>query len=449
MKSKNKKMYSIVLAFMLLFNSFNSVIADDVTYDFTNREEYYKTYCNIDLSTMSKNDQDVCLKFKTYLEDKIKLNQLEIEAKNNEFQDLKIQVNEILPRLEQLNTEKSLLESQIASLTKVTDGIDAEIYALTKQIIVANEKIFNAEKEKRQMLPVSILDKAGLSRFTELEKDINEQQIKVQQLQAERNAKGDSFKEFESIVSDIETEKEKLIIVEAELKPLIAEFKEKEAEIMSLANTFLIDNELTKNTLLRITDSLGSITNSVSFVSPVLAGSYIQSAGSWFYPESFGGGLHLGVDCAAPIGTNVVAPANGVILYTANSCEDNGYLGNTCGYPGTILGGNQVHVAVSVNNTVYAISFSHLQSDSISVKTGDVVKQGELIGSIGLSGNTTGSHVHVAMVKIGQVALQEFVQEWNQDLSFGTGYGSAGYENRCTGSKSTNCRVRPEEYLPF
>lgn len=83
---------------------------------------------------------------------------------------------------------------------------------------------------------------------------------------------------------------------------------------------------------------------------------------------------HSGVDVAAPQGTAVNAPADGVVTLTD---EDMYYSG------GTVL----VDHGHGVNS-----SYSHLSK--IDVKVGDVLKQGDKLGEIGMTGRATGPHLH-------------------------------------------------------
>ncbi len=101
-------------------------------------------------------------------------------------------------------------------------------------------------------------------------------------------------------------------------------------------------------------------------------------------------GTHKGIDISAGgrIGYyNVIASFDGVVYYAYNGCEDNGSYGNSCG------GGFGNHVVILHNNNVYTI-YGHMASNSVKVKTGDTVKQGQVIGKIGNSGSSTGAHLH-------------------------------------------------------
>jgi murein DD-endopeptidase MepM/ murein hydrolase activator NlpD len=83
--------------------------------------------------------------------------------------------------------------------------------------------------------------------------------------------------------------------------------------------------------------------------------------------------FHSGVDIRNNPGTKIVAPADGVVV--ANG-YDNGH-GNFL----TIDHGNR-----------FQTSYLHLQKDF--VKPGDTVARGQVIGLVGNSGRSTGSHLH-------------------------------------------------------
>lgn len=86
---------------------------------------------------------------------------------------------------------------------------------------------------------------------------------------------------------------------------------------------------------------------------------------------------HNAVDFAAPVGTKIVSSAAGtVIIAKLNGAWNGGY-------------GNYVVVLhKNGSQTLYA----HMSRESVSV--GDAVEQGQTLGYIGMTGMTTGPHVH-------------------------------------------------------
>lgn len=90
------------------------------------------------------------------------------------------------------------------------------------------------------------------------------------------------------------------------------------------------------------------------------------------------GAYHSGVDVALPEGALVLAPADGVVILAADQ-------------PFT-LEGNLLMIdhGLGLNS-----AFLHLSR--IDVRTGDVVRQGQLIGRVGHTGRATGPHLHWGM----------------------------------------------------
>ncbi len=81
---------------------------------------------------------------------------------------------------------------------------------------------------------------------------------------------------------------------------------------------------------------------------------------------------HKGTDFAAPIGTEILATANGTVTES------------------TRRGGNGKYVKIK-HNATYSTQYLHMKAQN--VKKGDYVKQGDVIGWIGMTGNTGGPHV--------------------------------------------------------
>ncbi|OIQ23322.1 peptidoglycan DD-metalloendopeptidase family protein [Lacinutrix sp. MedPE-SW] len=81
---------------------------------------------------------------------------------------------------------------------------------------------------------------------------------------------------------------------------------------------------------------------------------------------------HKGTDFAAKVGTPIMSTANGTVIESARR------------------GGNGNYVKVKHNST-YTTQYLHMSKRK--AKVGDFVKQGEVIGYVGMTGNTSGPHV--------------------------------------------------------
>lgn len=92
---------------------------------------------------------------------------------------------------------------------------------------------------------------------------------------------------------------------------------------------------------------------------------------------------HRGIDVASPIGTPVHAPADGVVIFT----------GAKAGY------GNFIMIAHG-----YGIVSRYGHNAQNMVQPGQRVKRGEQIATVGMSGRTTGPHLHYEILVNGNYA---------------------------------------------
>ncbi len=81
---------------------------------------------------------------------------------------------------------------------------------------------------------------------------------------------------------------------------------------------------------------------------------------------------HKGTDFAAAVGTPIMSTANGTVTESR------------------YRGGNGNYVKIR-HNSVYSTQYLHMKKRA--VKKGDYVKQGDVIGYVGMTGNTSGPHV--------------------------------------------------------
>ena len=107
---------------------------------------------------------------------------------------------------------------------------------------------------------------------------------------------------------------------------------------------------------------------------------------------------HGAWDLAAPSGTPIYAVCSGTITEVST-----GYSG---GY------GNMVRESCESNGAIYEILYAHMTSGSIRVSNGTQVTQGQVIGAVGSTGSSSGSHLHFEVstngTKVDGLSLVEF-----------------------------------------
>lgn len=97
------------------------------------------------------------------------------------------------------------------------------------------------------------------------------------------------------------------------------------------------------------------------------------------------GSFHKGVDLVAGTEDKIVAIADGTII---NSCNT---ISGTNKSTGTAGMGNYVIIE---HANGYRTRYQHMKKGSVTVKAGDKVKAGQVIGTIGNTGYSFGRHLH-------------------------------------------------------
>ena len=95
-------------------------------------------------------------------------------------------------------------------------------------------------------------------------------------------------------------------------------------------------------------------------------------------------------------GADVLAVADGKVVNTLNTLPDRSH---QPAHPKTINLDNGLgnHVILDLGNSVFAL-YAHLQPESVTVKPGDSVRRGQVLGKLGNTGNTSAPHLHFHMM---------------------------------------------------
>lgn len=123
------------------------------------------------------------------------------------------------------------------------------------------------------------------------------------------------------------------------------------------------------------------------------------TTGSWGWPtispyiitSYYGfrwGRLHAGIDISGcGFGSPIYSIGEGTVSAVTNNCADRGYYGSKCG------GGYGNAVRVKYSNGMEVI-YSHIMGSNIRVSVGQHVSKGQVVGYMGNSGSSTGTHLH-------------------------------------------------------
>ena len=131
------------------------------------------------------------------------------------------------------------------------------------------------------------------------------------------------------------------------------------------------------------------------FICPLKSYSRISSEYGWRKnPVTGVNKLHAGTDFAAPGGTPIYAAASGYVQVAGWS--SGGYGNYVIIYHGKMSDGNQ-----------YSTLYGHMRS--VATSAGKYVQQGEIIGYVGSTGNSTGNHLHLEVWKANAVNPRGYI----------------------------------------
>jgi murein DD-endopeptidase MepM/ murein hydrolase activator NlpD len=172
---------------------------------------------------------------------------------------------------------------------------------------------------------------------------------------------------------------EEVSILEKERPRLVSRLH---MELMELSKE-AFQREQTLKELREFLQAQKSVLLSIPSLWPVI-GRISSAFGETRLSSSSGGTRpHMGVDICAPSGTPVMAPAEGIVIFAGWEAEYGRLVCLDHGHGFTTM-------------------FGHLKE--IQVKAGGRIQAGQVLGTVGTSGNTTGPHLHYEVRIYGQPA---------------------------------------------
>ncbi|MCT4795451.1 murein hydrolase activator EnvC family protein [Exiguobacterium alkaliphilum] len=246
-----------------------------------------------------------------------------------------------------------------------------EEYQATKEKLAAAQADLKAERD------TLVKQKEQLEeRKAALDKKMKERAAKIKKLNAEKikfESKLMSLKEMESTLQAQEAS----IKAEIEAQRRAAEEAKRKAEAEAAAAAAAKKQQASN------ASSSSSAAAATPAASAPASGGMFQRPASGRLSQGWGAAsgangytFHNGIDIAGPVGTPIHAAQTGTVT--------------TAGWGGAY--GNHVIITHVINGQVWTTVYAHLSS--VSVSAGQRVSQGQNIGGMGSTGNSTGSHLH-------------------------------------------------------
>jgi murein DD-endopeptidase MepM/ murein hydrolase activator NlpD len=465
----------VAAALMVALIPVTEVYAEDPPYSNTT---YWSGYCSI----ASNSGSSDCDGYRTYLSTQsskaasdladIKSQKAQIAANlasyTSKLKDLQTKLTDKQTEIDNKQAEIDSKQTEITNKQAEIDAKQAQIDTTQTQVDTLKKKVkdrmVNSQGTMRLSEYVDILMGAssfeeflrianGLQSISDYDQETQQQLVSlIDQLNTEKDELNTAMAELQTAMTALQTAKDELVtqqndlILLREQTQVIIDEQEATAASLEAQGDAISSNISNIAATLKKVQSSGGLDNVIAasgWTNPVPGAT--RSAGTWNYSS---GGVHLGYDFAASIGTTIVAAANGVVINSANGCPTYGGLGNTCGsqYGGSHAGGNQVYLLVKVNGNLYAMKYLHMKLNT-PISTGTTVSAGTKIGEVGSSGNSSGGHCHIEIFYLGDASnFASYAASWNGDLAFGCGWAGSydGYGRRCDAGYGAPCRIRPE-----
>lgn len=346
--------------------------------------------------------------------DTLKKQQKDIEKKK---QEIKSQINSLEYQQSTALAKKEVLDSQIQLTQDDIANINDQIETYTQLIEVKKDELIQAQKnedaqwalfkvrirameENGTISYISVIFSANsfsdlLARVDIIGEIMQYDENLYKQLKADKQATKDAQASLETAKTDQEAEKADLVVKQADLQTQldaadvllkkieddVSAAKELYQQEIDAANKIQSDinkkaAELKKQQEAAAAAGKGgsSVKGSGTLIWPTPSSSIVTSPfGMRYHPIYKQNRTHTGIDIGAKYGTNVLAADSGTVIISEYSSSYGNYI---------VIGhGNGI-------TTLYA----HMSKRN--VKVGATVKQGQVIGLVGSTGNSTGPHCH-------------------------------------------------------
>lgn len=343
-----------------------------------------------------ENEKSETMKAVEELIPKISDAESEVEELQNKVDDLQSQIatkeENIQTKEEEYTKEQELLDARLIAIYESgeTSYLDVLLtassmtdflakYNAASELIEYDKELIQSLKDQKEQIEKEKLELEENKK--ELDTSLSQQKEEAAKLQSLKNEKQSYVNKLSSEEKELEKEIEEL---ENANKKIQNEIKQAEIKYQKQLE------ELKKQQEQNSGSNGNTSTGSGYFMRPVSAGTITATA---YYSS---GKFHGGVDFGVPVGTTVMAAADGVVMSTAN-----------------LSGSYGTYVVIRHANGMQTY-YAHGTPGSICVKPGQTVKRGEKIMLSGNSGNSSGPHLHFE-VRVSPYSYSYSAKAYGQD----------------------------------
>lgn len=327
----------------------------------------------------------------------------QIEETSSEIAGVKSKMSNELTQINRLNTQISTYQAELDELEKKLTELDNQI-SEKEATIKQKEEEYNKQKEMLEKRLVALyeagnvsylemlLSSKGLSDFiskyyliSELANCDNELMDSIEKAKTEigiQKAELDNQKtEAEQAKETANRKKNTLNLTVTEKNAIVSTLSAEEADLQQQLEEFEADKRAIQAELAKIAASSGNTVavapSAAGYISPI-PGKTRRNITTGYYGYSG----HTGVDFACSAGTPIVAVKSGVVVTSTALKRENGSYRSYGEY-----------IVINHNDGTMTL-YAHMLPGSRRVQKGDTVAQGQQIGQVGTTGNSTGNHLH-------------------------------------------------------
>jgi murein DD-endopeptidase MepM/ murein hydrolase activator NlpD len=353
------------------------------------------------------------------LEEEIRQYNVETEKISNQAQTLQGTIQTLDLTQKKISTDLVLTDRKISKTTLGIDQTTGEISDTTK---IINRNHLSIQNMLQQQLMLDDTNLIMLISSVDRLNDLWTHMDNMQDLRAQIKVKSDelsklkvsliekqktlekSKRELAYLKTDLKGKKQTIESTKQEKASLLKETKNKESVFKEIIKTKEEQKAQFEKEVFEFESQLNIAIDKTKYAEAGI-GTLSWPLDDVYITQKFGrtvgaqklyvSGSHNGVDFRAPIGTRVRSVLDGTVAGT----------GNTDIYPGCYSFGKWVMVRHP--NGLSSI-YGHLSN--ISVKKGDDVSTGDIIGYSGNTGYSTGPHLHLGIYATQGVRIEQFTQ---------------------------------------
>ena len=376
---------TLVMAAALIFQAATPVYADEKQQELEANKNKIQQELNEIHNQQSENQENLenAQDQKEQLEAKNAELKQEVNESTNKLDDIKTQIGEtedaITAKQEEVDQKQAEFDARWDGFKERMSSMQMLHYSGGIDILSNATNLFQLLNFTQALADISEKDEEVCQELDDQKAELNQQKQELEdskaQLEAQEATLADSQNQLNSkideLVANIQQQDATISEAEARAQALAAAESDKQAEFNKASDE--LDSYL-RSIINNSSGTNATLSCSLNFICPLNSYKYISC--------EYGSGGHKGRDYAAPGGTPIKAVASGQVI-TVDSHYSYGYY--VMIYHGTADDGNN-----------YTTLYAHMNSWP-AVSVGQTVSQGDVIGYVGSTGNSTGNHLHIEL----------------------------------------------------